>query len=74
MPIHEIMDQTGHTTIKFDAANTVELSEAMERFSDLTSKGYRAATRKVGEHDYTLVKDFDPTVDETLFIPQMKGG
>ena len=71
---HLIMDPTGHSTIEFDASNTVELDAAMERFTALIKSGHAAATRKAGETDYKVVKKFDQTQDETLFVPAMKGG
>lgn len=74
LPVHKIMDHTGHTTIAFNPANTVDLKEAMERFERLTKAGHAAATRQAGETDYKLAKAFDPTADETLFVPQMQGG
>ena len=74
MAKHHIMDHTGHSTIDFDKANKVELDAAMARFDELTGKGHIAAVRKDGASDYTVVKAFDPTADDTLFIPQMVGG
>ena len=66
-----VMDYTGHTTIDFDKSET---SKAMEKFKELTSSGATAATRKTGDKDYQVTKSFDPTADETLFIPRMQGG
>jgi hypothetical protein len=74
MAKHHIMDQSGHSTIEFDKANTVELDFAMARFKALTDGGHAAATRKAGAKDYTVVKAFDPNADETLFVSPMKGG
>jgi len=75
MATHKIMDHTGHTTIEFDATNTVELDEAMARFNRLVGEQkHTAATRKAGATDYAVTKTFDPTADETLFIPALMGG
>ena len=71
---HLIMDHTGHSTIEFDPADTVQLTEAMARFKALTGAGGVAATRRAGETDYQVVKKFEDTWDETLFVPQMRGG
>jgi hypothetical protein len=73
MAKHHIMDQTGHSTIEFDANNTVELNDALARFKALTDNGHAAATRKAGTKDYTVVKAFDPGADETLFVSPMQG-
>ena len=75
MAKHHIADHTGHTTIEFDPLNTVQLDEAMARFKALTAgRGGVAAVRKAGETEYTAVKAFDPTADETLFLPHDVGG
>ena len=74
MAKHHVMDFTGHSTIEFDKANTVDLEAAMARFAELTGSGHTAAVRKDGATDYTVVKTFDPTADETLFVPAMQGG
>ena len=74
MAVHKVMDRSGHSTIEFDKADTTQLSEAMERFKAMTGSGHTAATRKAGEADYTVVKDFKDTQDETLFVPHLVGG
>ena len=75
MAKHFVMDHSGHSTIEFDASNTVDLDAAMARFEALTKyRSCAAATRKAGETDYKVVKKFEDTQDETLFVPQLKGG
>ena len=74
MAKHLVLDATGHTTTEFDPSNTVDLGEALARWTALTSTGHTAAVRKTGETDYTLTRSFDPTADETLFVPQLRGG
>lgn len=75
MAKHFVADHTGHTTIEFDKANAVDLEEAMRRFEELTEgRGGAAATRKTGEEKYRLVRSFDETEDETLFLPHLIGG
>lgn len=71
---HFIMDDTGHSTIEIDKDNSVELDAAMARFAELTGKGHTAATRKAGETDYKVIKNPADQQDETLFVPQMRGG
>jgi hypothetical protein len=66
-----ILDHTGHTTLDFTGMDT---TLAMAKFNELVGLGSTAATRKTGEKDYTVTKSFDPTADETLFIPRMQGG
>jgi hypothetical protein len=88
MAKHLVMDFTGHTTIEFDKTDPVALKEAMARFEALVGKpvvgkggrlagytgGHTAATRKTGETDYTVIRDPSQQLDETLFVPHMKGG
>ena len=71
---HLIMDHTGHSTIEIDKDNSVELNEALERFTALIKEGNIAATRKTGETDYKVIKNPADQQDETLFVPQMRGG
>jgi hypothetical protein len=66
-----ILDHTGHSELHFTKNQT---TKAMAKFEALIKQGSTAATRKAGETDYTVTRSFDPTADETLFIPQMKGG
>lgn len=74
MKTFQIMDHTGHSTVAFDPADTVDLKTAMERFEALIKSGHVAATRKAGETDYRVVRDFKDTQDETLFVPALQGG
>lgn len=71
-----IMDQTGHTAEAFDTANKTELDAAMKRFAELTTgeRHYTAAAKKAGEKDATVIRAFDPTATEILFIPPLQGG
>jgi hypothetical protein len=71
---HLIMDATGHSTIEIDKSNIIDLDAAMKRFAELTGSGHVAATRKAGEADYRVIKDASDQEDETLFVPQMRGG
>ena len=68
-----VMDITGHSEHSFDRANIVEVEEAERRFKELTGNGFAAAKRtEAGQSE--LIKKFDPNVEETLFIPALKGG
>lgn len=68
-----VMDHTGDTRHEFDAADTVALAEAEKRFKELTGSGFTAAKR-TGNGESELIRTFDPTVEETLFFPQLQGG
>ena len=68
-----VMDHTGDTRHNFDAADTEALSEAEERFKALTSVGFTAAVRTAAG-EVIVTRSFDPTAEETLFIPRLVGG
>ena len=77
MARHIIMDPSGHSTFEFDKDNTVSLTEAERRFNNLIGKGYvPAETRGDGTHHVPSRTDrsFNPDVDETIFIPALRGG
>jgi hypothetical protein len=48
-------------------------AEAEERFKMLTGAGYIAAKR-TGSGTAELIRKFDATAEETLFIPRLQGG
>ena len=68
-----VMDYTGDTRHQFDPGDATAVAEAERRFKDLTGSGFTAAVR-LGEGKSEVVKSFDPTAEETLFIPRLKGG
>ena len=65
MARHIIMDPSGHSTFEFDPHKR------------LVAKGYIPAEHK-GEGQHRVAekdkRSFDPTVEETIFIPALKGG
>jgi hypothetical protein len=73
MATQVVMDHTGDTRHNFDATDTDALSEAEERFKALTSVGFTAAVRTAAG-EVTVTRSFDPTAEETLFIPRLVGG
>jgi hypothetical protein len=66
-----VMDHTGDTRHQFDPAGAV--AEAERRFKELTGAGFTAAMR-LGDGKSKVLKSFDPTAEETLFIPRLQGG
>lgn len=74
MPKQHVMDRVlGHATHEFDAKDTMSTKEAMERFAELTGKGYVAA-KKLDDGAHEVIGEFDPSAEETLFFPQLQGG
>jgi hypothetical protein len=68
-----VMDLTGDTRHHFDATDEASVAEARNRFRELTEAGYTAA-KKTGAGSSELLRQFDPTARETLFIPRLVGG
>ena len=74
MHLQIIMDRSGDTRFAFDPADADTTALAMRRFRELTGKGFRAvALGKEGGRG-TLLREFDATAEQTLFIPQLQGG
>jgi hypothetical protein len=74
MAIQIVMDRNGDTRHEFNAADEASVSAAERRFRQLTGKGFRAVALGKDGGPNRLIGDFDPHVEETLFIPQLQGG
>jgi hypothetical protein len=68
-----VMDHTGDTRHQFDPADAAAVAEAERRFKELTGCGFTAAKR-LDDGKSEVMKSFDPTAEETLFIPRLQGG
>jgi hypothetical protein len=68
-----VMDHTGDTRHYFNIDDTEALSKAEARFRILTATGFTAAVRDAAGKA-TVIRMFDPTAEETLFIPRLVGG
>jgi hypothetical protein len=68
-----VMDHSGDSRYFFDNSNGDALAEAERRFLAFTEKGYTAAVRTSPE-EVTRITAFDPTAEETLFLPRLVGG
>jgi hypothetical protein len=73
MPTQIVMDATGDTRHDFDLNDEAAVAEAKRRFEELADAGFIAAVR-TGSGTSELTRRFDPTVQETLFIPRLVGG
>ena len=69
-----VMDRFGDTRHEFDAADAQAVALAEERFRQLTGSGFRAAALSGDGNPGRLIGSFDPTVEQTLFIPHLQGG
>jgi hypothetical protein len=68
-----VMDATGDTRHEFDPTDDDAVVTAEERFKQLTGAGFTAAVRRDQGHA-ELIRGFDPTAEETVFFPRLKGG
>jgi hypothetical protein len=73
MPVQIVMDVIGDTRHDFDINDEAATAEARKRFGELTEAGFIAAKR-TGAGTSELIRSFDPTAEETLFIPRLTGG
>jgi hypothetical protein len=74
MGVQIIMDRSGDTRHEFNEADAASVALAEERFRKLTGKGFRAVALAPNGDGGSVVNKFDPSVDRTLFIPQLIGG
>ena len=74
MQVQIVMDRSGDTRHEFDAADASAVALAERRFRELTGKGFRAVALGKDGDPGELLRTFDPTVEETLFILQLQGG
>jgi hypothetical protein len=68
-----VMDHTGDTRHQFDPSDAAAVAEAEMRFKALTGAGFTAAKR-LGDGKSEVLRSFDPTAEETLFVPRLIGG
>jgi hypothetical protein len=74
MGVQIVMNGSGDTRHQFDASDGVSIAKAEERFRELTGLGFRAVALGENGSSGELLERFDPNVEQTLFIPQLKGG
>ena len=74
MVVFRIMDRSGDKSIKFETAEKEEMKRAMERFNELSNRGYRAFVPGENGSPGDLIETFDSSAKETIFIPRLKGG
>jgi hypothetical protein len=73
MHLQSVMDRSGDTRHHFDPEDAIAVAEAERRFVELTGSGFVAAKR-TGNGTSELVRQFDPTAQETIFFPRLVGG
>ncbi len=77
MARHIVMDPSGHSTFEFNPLSKADLARAERRFKKLLDKGFVPAYQR-GEGTHLVPaqgdRSFDPSVEETIFIPALRGG
>jgi hypothetical protein len=68
-----VMDTSGDTRHQFDPDDARAVAEAERRFAELIEAGFIAAKRR-GNGTSELIRHFDPSAQETVFIPRLVGG
>jgi hypothetical protein len=74
MGVQIVMDGSGDTRHEFDVSDLKSIAGAEGRFHKLTGHGFRAVALGKNGDSGELIDTFDPNVEQTLFIPQLKGG
>jgi hypothetical protein len=68
-----VMDTSGDTRHQFDPDDPSAVAEAERRFRQLTEAGFTAA-KGTGIGTPELIREFDPTAQETVFFPRLRAG
>jgi hypothetical protein len=74
MHLQIVMDRHGDTRHGFDPRSAGSCADAAARFENLIASGFRAVAPGANGQPGRLLREFDPNVEETLFIPQLEGG
>lgn len=73
MAMQIVMDPTGDTRHELNMSDAAAVAEADRRFRQLTGTGFTAAVR-TAEGRSKLIRNFDPSAEETIFFPRLQGG
>lgn len=69
-----ILDHTGHSEMKFDAATKSGISEAMQKFEQLVGGSGHTAAGLYADGRKEIIRNFDPNAQEIILMPRLKGG
>lgn len=76
--VMNILDTSGHTSVGWNPDNEAEVNIARAAFDDAIRRGYQAfhvredATGQAKQG--TRMREFDPTAEKMMLIPQLRGG
>lgn len=70
----QFLNETGHSTLAWDATDEASIEVAEAEFDKLLHEGYVAFQREQKEKEAQRVDAFDPTADEILWLRPLRGG
>ena len=70
----QFLNETGHSTLAWDAVDETSVEIAEAEFDKLLHEGYVAFQREHKEKQARRVDAFDPTADEILWLRPLRGG
>ena len=69
----QVLDRSGHLTLKWRKRHDDEVAEARKTFEDLKAKGYMAY-RVEGKDKGEVIARFDPKAEKIILTPPLAGG
>ena len=70
----QVMDPTGHTSLKWSPGNEAEVEAAATVFRKMRKKGYSAFYTGFGGRKGERMDEFDPDAKQFILIPHLVGG
>ncbi len=76
MGMHEMhtMGMAGHTTVRWDPDDKKEIETAKAMFTEMTGKGYAAFSTDGDGGKGERIREFDPSAEEIILVPPIRGG
>ena len=69
-----ILDESGHREVTWDASNAKEIAAAQKTFDRLVKHGYAAFGAPARTWPKRSIMTFDPTMEEVVMVPRIVGG
>lgn len=74
MSTMNILDESGHRQVTWNASNAKEIAAAQKTFDRLLRHGYAAFGAAARTGPRQSMRTFDPTMDEVVLVPRIVGG
>jgi hypothetical protein len=69
-----ILDHTGDTPVRWDVLDRRTTDSARQVFGNLKAEGKTAFARYAPEEEFQMLRNFDPVVEEILWVRPLQGG